>query len=175
MERKYLEGLLEEILYIWGEMIELDDLVKITGEKKSFIEEALLEMQNTRNMFKSGLVIKRYNDSFQLTTRPSSDKFIKKIISFSEKKLSNSALETLSIIAYKQPITRIEIDKIRGVNSSSAITNLEKRNLIKNAGRLDKIGKPILYKTTNYFLKYFDIESIDELPKLPDTNKIKEN
>ena len=81
-------------------------------------------------------------------------------------------MEVLSIIAYKQPITRIEIDEIRGVKSSSSIDTLTKKNLIKEVGRLDKIGKPILYGTTDEFLYYFNINSLEDLPKLNEIEKI---
>lgn len=93
----------------------------------------------------------------------------------SEKKLSNSTLETLSIIAYKQPITRAEIDKIRGVNSQSTIDSLLDRGLIVEKGRLDKIGKPIIFGTTDEFLKYFSISSLEDLPeiKIGDDNEDK--
>ncbi|MFQ9998796.1 MAG: SMC-Scp complex subunit ScpB, partial [Anaerococcus obesiensis] len=94
------------------------------------------------------------------------EKYISNIVKKSEKNLSNSSLETLSIIAYKQPITRAEIDKIRGVKSQSTIDSLLDKKLIKENGRLDKIGKPIIYVTTDLFLKYFNISNLDQLPKI---------
>ena len=84
-------------------------------------------------------------------------------------------METLSIIAYKQPVTRIEVDNIRGVKSSSSIDTLVKRGLITEVGRLDKIGKPILYGTTLEFLRFFNIESLEQLPQIKDIDKLDEH
>lgn len=119
-----------------------------------------------RNENSSGLIIKKYENKYQFSTRSDHEKYISNIVKKSEKNLSNSSLETLSIIAYKQPITRAEIDKIRGVKSQSTIDSLLDKKLIKENGRLDKIGKPIIYVTTDLFLKYFNISSLDQLPKI---------
>ncbi|WP_439426144.1 SMC-Scp complex subunit ScpB [Oenococcus alcoholitolerans] len=83
-------------------------------------------------------------------------------------KLSKASLETLTVVAYKQPVTRIEIDKIRGVNSSGAISRLLANDLIEEAGRKNVIGRPVLYKTTDFFLNYFDLKDLNDLPDLPD-------
>ena len=123
-------------------------------------------MMVERNENLSGLIIKKYENKYQFSTRSDHEKYISNIVKKSEKNLSNSSLETLSIIAYKQPITRAEIDKIRGVKSQSTIDSLLDKKLIKENGRLDKIGKPIIYVTTDSFLKYFNISSLDQLPKI---------
>lgn len=123
-------------------------------------------MMIERNENSSGLIIKNYENKYQFSTRADHEKYISNIVKKSEKNLSNSSLETLSIIAYKQPITRAEIDKIRGVKSQSTIDSLLYKKLIKENGRLDKIGKPIIYVTTDLFLKYFNISSLDQLPKI---------
>lgn len=167
MTEEYLKGLVEEVLYVWAEPISIDELSKILYDfSKADIRKCLDQMIDERNNIDSGLVIRRFNNSYQLTTRKASDKYFENLLSKSEKKLTNSTLETLSIIAYKQPITRVEIDKIRGVNSQSTIDSLLEKNLIKEKGRLDKIGKPIIYGTTDMFLKYFNIESLEELPEI---------
>lgn len=167
MTENYLRGLIEEILYVWAEPISIDELSKILYDfSKSDIRNCLDQMIDDRNTMESGLVIRRFNNSYQFTTRKASDKYFENLLSKSEKKLTNSTLETLSIIAYKQPITRVEIDKIRGVNSQSTIDSLLEKNLIKEKGRLDKIGKPIIYGTTDLFLQYFNLESIKDLPEI---------
>ena len=167
MTEEYLKGLVEEVLYVWAEPISIDELSKILYDfSKADIRKCLDQMIDERNNIDSGLVIRRFNNSYQFTTRKASDKYFENLLSKSEKKLTNSTLETLSIIAYKQPITRVEIDKIRGVNSQSTIDSLLEKNLIKEKGRLDKIGKPIIYGTTDMFLKYFNIESLEELPEI---------
>ena len=167
MNSDYLKGIIEEILYIWGEPIDINDLGKIIFDaEKSEIRKAINEMVDDRNLKSSGLIIKKYEDKYQFATRPDHGKYISNIVKKSEKNLSNSSLETLSIIAYKQPITRAEIDKIRGVKSQSTIDSLLDKKLIKENGRLDKIGKPIIYITTDLFLKYFNISNLDQLPKI---------
>lgn len=167
MDSTYLKGIIEEILYIWGEPIDINDLSKIIFDaEKSEIRRAIYEMMEERNENLSGLIIKKYENKYQFSTRSEHEKYISNIVKKSEKNLSNSSLETLSIIAYKQPITRVEIDKIRGVKSQSTIDSLLDKKLIRENGRLDKIGKPIIYVTTDLFLKYFNITSLDQLPKI---------
>lgn len=167
MTENYLKGLIEEVLYVWADPINIDELSKILYDfSKSDIKNCLDQMIDERMNLESGLVIRRFNNSYQFTTRKASDKYFENLLSKSEKKLSNSTLETLSIIAYKQPITRVEIDKIRGVNSQSTIDSLLDKELIKEKGRLDKIGKPIIYATTDSFLKYFNLESLEDLPEI---------
>lgn len=163
----YLKGLIEEVLYVWAEPINIDELSKILYDfSKADIKNCLEEMTKERADLGSGLIIRNFNGSYQFTTRKASDKYFESLLSKSEKKLTNSTLETLSIIAYKQPITRVEIDKIRGVNSQSTIDSLLDKKLITEKGRLDKIGKPIIYGTTAEFLKYFNLNSLKDLPEI---------
>lgn len=169
MDKEYLKGIIEEILYIWAEPIDLDDLSKIISDyEKKDIKKALEEMVGEREKKDSGLLIKNFDGRFQFVTRREHEKYMEKLVKESPKKLTNSSLETLSIIAYKQPITRAEIDKIRGMNSQSTIDSLMAKDLIKEKGRLDRIGKPIIYGTTNHFLRYFAIESLEDLPEIED-------
>ena len=169
MDLSYLKGIIEEILYIWAEPIDVDELAKIISDfSKSQIKKAIGEMKEERDNKDSGLIIKNFDGKFQFLTRSNHEKYIRKLVKKTEKKLSNSSLETLSIIAYKQPITRAEIDKIRGLNSQSTIDSLVEKNLVRENGRLDRIGKPIIYVTTEKFLRYFDLEDISELPKIKD-------
>ncbi len=167
MMDNYLKGLIEEVLYVWAEPINIEELSKIIYDySKVDIKKCLEEMIIERKDLESGLIIRSFNDSFQFTTRKASDKYFESLLSKSEKKLTNSTLETLSIIAYKQPITRVEIDKIRGVNSQSTIDSLLDKKLIVEKGRLDKIGKPIIYGTSDIFLKYFNLNSLEDLPEI---------
>lgn len=169
MENDYLKGLIEEILYVWGQPIDIDDLSKIIKDSdKNQIKVALDEMIDERYSMDSGLIIKEFDSSYQFVTRAKHDKYFESLVKQSPKKLTSSALETLSIVAYKQPITRAEVDKIRGVSSQTTIDNLLDRGLIRENGRLDKIGKPIIYVTTNLFLQYFDIKDLSELPEIKD-------
>ena len=163
----YLKGLIEEVLYVWAEPISIDEISKILYDySKVDIKKSLEEMIKEREDLDSGLIIRNFNGLYQFTTRKASEKYFESLLSKSEKKLTNSTLETLSIIAYKQPITRVEIDKIRGVNSQSTIDSLIDKKLITEKGRLDKIGKPIIYGTTAEFLKYFNLNSLKDLPEI---------
>ena len=167
MTEDYLKGLIEEVLYIWAEPISIDEISTILYDlPKADIKKCLDEMIDERKDRQTGLVIRNFNNSFQFTTRKASDKYFESLLSKSDKKLTNSTLETLSIIAYKQPITRVEIDKIRGVNSQSTIDSLLEKKLIAEKGRLDKIGKPIIYGTTDNFLQYFNLNSLKDLPEI---------
>lgn len=167
MEKIYLKGLIEEVLYIWGEPIDINDLSAIiTDADKKQIKIAIDEMVAERKQNQSGLLINNFDGEYQFVTRVKHDKYFSSLVKKTEKKLTSSALETLSIIAYKQPITRAEVDKIRGINSQTTIDNLLDRGLIKENGRLDKIGKPIIYVTTTLFLQYFNISSLEELPEI---------
>ena len=167
MEKIYLKGLIEEVLYIWGEPININDLSTIiTDADKKQIKIAIDEMVAERKHNQSGLLINNFDGEYQFVTRVKHDKYFSSLVKKTEKKLTSSALETLSIIAYKQPITRAEVDKIRGINSQTTIDNLLDRGLIKENGRLDKIGKPIIYVTTTLFLQYFNISSLEELPEI---------
>lgn len=107
------------------------------------------------------------NDEYQLVTKAENSKYIQKLLNTNVRQsLSQASLETLAIIAYKQPVTRVDIDEIRGVKSDRAIFTLAEKKLIKEVGRLEAPGKPILYGTTEEFLRHFGIENIKELPSL---------
>lgn len=167
MDKTYLKGLIEEVLYIWGDPIDIKDLAAIiTDADKNQIKRAIDEMVEERSNKESGLLINTYDGKYQFVTRSKHDKYFASLVKKTEKKLTSSALETLSIIAYKQPITRAEVDKIRGINSQTTIDNLLARGLIKENGRLEKIGKPIIYVTTSLFLQHFNISSLEELPEI---------
>ncbi|MFO3716346.1 MULTISPECIES: SMC-Scp complex subunit ScpB [Anaerococcus] len=167
MDKIYLKGLIEEVLYVWGEPIDINDLAAIiTDADKNQIKKAIDEMVVERKNMQSGLLINNFDGNYQFVTRHKHDKYFSALVKKTEKKLTSSALETLSIIAYKQPITRAEVDKIRGINSQTTIDNLLDRGLIKENGRLEKIGKPIIYVTTTLFLQYFNLSSLEELPEI---------
>lgn len=122
----------------------------------------------------SGLRLVCVNNTYQLSTKPENYDFISNFVSTRNKKnISNAALETLAIVAYKQPVTKIEIEEIRGVKSDSTLKGLTDVNLIEITGTLDKIGRPNVYETTQEFLKKFGLSSLDELPALKDDEQIK--
>lgn len=167
MNKREIKAIIESLLYIWGEPLSLKDLSDVLELEKKDVKEMINEMISDFNYNRRGLQIVRINDSYQLTTRPEHYDMICKLCTpRTDKTLSNAALETLSIIAYKQPITRMEVEAIRGVKCIKSINSLLQRELVKEVGRLDKTGKPILYGTTETFLQHFGLTSLDQLPLL---------
>ena len=125
------------------------------------------EFENLYNRPNRGIKVFKIDDKYQLGTKPENEKYIVKLLKTNQRQsLSQAAIETLSIISYKQPITRVEIEEIRGVRSDKAIQTLLEKDLIKESGRLEVVGRPILYGTTDNFLKQFGIEKLEELPVL---------
>ncbi|MEW8954932.1 SMC-Scp complex subunit ScpB [Clostridium sp.] len=158
---------LESLLFVSGEPLKLKDMANMIECSISYTKEIIHELNKEYNKEVRGIKLVQINDSYQLVTKPENSDFIQKILKTNVRQsLSQAALETLAIIAYKQPITRVDIDEIRGVKSESAVQKLLERNIIKEIGRLDVIGRPILYGTTEEFLKQFDMETLKELPSL---------
>ncbi|WP_338199140.1 SMC-Scp complex subunit ScpB [Lactobacillus rizhaonensis] len=162
---------LEALLYVAGDNgIESTNLCELLQIGKPALRELTKSLQEKlQKNPDSGLQIQRLNDSYKLTTRPEVSKTIENFFQKDlTKSLSQSALEILSIIAYKQPITRIEIDEIRGVNSSGALQTLIWRGLVRINGKKEAPGHPNLYVTTDYFLQYFGYQSLADLPLIED-------
>lgn len=172
MNHREIKSLIESILFVWSEPLHIDELVKIIDVNKKTTREILQEMKSEFDHHKRGIELVEMNDYFQFTTRKEHHEVISKLVSQSKRKISNSSMEVLAIIAYYQPITRVEIDNIRGVRSYSSIDTLVSRKLIEEVGRSDAIGKPILYGTTVEFLRSFDISSLNELPNIENKSAI---
>lgn len=169
-----IKSIIEGILFAWGDPVDINDLRKVLEIPKEKANSLLSEMEEEYNKEKSGLRIVRVNDNFQLSTKPENYDYISSFVSDRNKKnLSNAALETLAIIAYKQPVTKIEIEEIRGVKCDGTIRALTEFNLVEIIGKLDKIGKPNIYGTTEDFLKKFGLSSLSELPALEEDEQIK--
>ena len=128
----------------------------------------LAQLIQDMNQQERGLTIIEVAGGYQLCTKPHLAGFLEKLVQIKENKLSIPALETLSIIAFKQPITKQEIEAIRGVRVDKVLANLLERNLIKELGRKEAIGRPIIYGTTEVFLKCFGLKSLEDLPELPE-------
>lgn len=166
MSDKDYRNKIESLLFLWGEPLEVTEIAKAIGKDKRQTRKLVDDLAKEYEYRNSSLEIRSVNDYYQIQTKKEYDDFLREVFKKeSKKKLSNSAMETLAIIAYKQPITRIEIDNIRGVRSSSTIDSLVAKNLIKEVGKLDKLGKPILYGTSDEFLLYFNINKIEDLPE----------
>lgn len=169
MKRDELKCIVEAILFAYSEPISLKEIKstineEISTEEIEYVINSLI-LEYSEN--KRGIYIIKLENKYQMCSNKIYSNYIKKILEPKKRKtLSQATLETLTIIAYKQPITKVEIEDIRGVKCDKTIQTLLENDLIKEAGRLNKIGKPIIYKTTDEFLKVLGIESIINLPSI---------
>ena len=164
-------GILEGILFVVGdEGITLKNLCEIMNVSMEEAKELLLELKSSYEDERRGVRISYLGDAFKLTTKEEHKEYYQKLVENPETNtLSSSALEVLAIIAYNQPITRIEIDEMRGVNSAYVVRRLVAKGLIKEAGKSKLPGKPNLYRTTHEFLDAFGLASLSELPELEES------
>ncbi len=167
-------AIIEAILFVAGdEGLTLEELSKLIDKPLDkvarLIEELALKYKNDET---SGILLIETANKYQLVTKKEYAVYIKRYAQspFSQT-LSRALLETLAIVAYKQPITRIEIEEIRGVQVASNLQKLKTRQLVEEVGRLDKPGRPLLYGTTPFFLDYFGINSLEELPELSEESE----
>lgn len=167
MGKEQKKAVLEALLFAWGEPIAAKELSKATGYSYQEVVDLLKAMEEDYKFYHRGIGLIRMEDHYQIATNPVYAEYIQRLIApRKQKSLSQAALEVLSIIAYRQPITRSMVDDIRGVKSDHAIKTLLDKNLIEEKGRLDKIGKPIIFGTSHVFLKAYGLESINDLPPL---------
>lgn len=169
MEKKEIKSAAEALLFINEKSVEAAELSKIIGVDKKGVEEILDELVFEYTSRNSGICIVKVAGGYQMCSSPENEPWIKKMHQERNKqKLSIASLETLAIVAYKQPITRVEIEAIRGVNVDGVMRKLSETNLIKISGKKDVVGRPFLYTTTDKFLEYFGLNSLKDLPKLED-------
>ncbi|GIM30549.1 segregation and condensation protein B [Clostridium polyendosporum] len=162
-----LLSIIESLLFVSGEPLGVKDIAKILECSIEDTEMVLEELKLSYEDSARGIKLITINGMYQLVTKPQNSDFIQKLLKKNTRQsLSQASLESLAIIAYKQPITRIDIDEIRGVKSDSAIQKLVEKNLVKEVGRLDVIGRPIQYGTTDEFLRQFGLQDLKELPSL---------
>lgn len=160
-------ALLEAILFLENEPLSLDFLVKITGLTPEEVEAALTRLQSLYEQDNHGLELIHVANGYMFAPKKELAEYLKpRYGKRNENKLSKAALETLAIIAYSQPITKAEIESIRGVSADAMIKLLLARNLIHEVGKKDAPGKPVQYGTTKEFLMYFKLSSIADLPRL---------
>ncbi len=174
MERDEKLATLEAVLFAMGESVEISKLSEVIDSDKKETYELLMVLKEKYESPSSGIELLELEDSFQLATKKGTYEALIKIAKTPKKlSLSESVLETLSIIAYKQPVTRIEIENIRGVSCDFAVNKLLEYNLICELGRKDAPGRPLLFGTTEEFLRSFGVKSIKDLPEI-DTLQIEE-
>ena len=159
------EAVLEAVLFTMGQSVELSQLAAAIGQDKETAKKAVLRLQDRYNKEKRGMQIIELEEAYQMCTRAEYYPNLIKVASAPKKQvLTEVVLETLSIIAYKQPITKMEIEKIRGVKSDHAVNRLVEYNLVYEVGRLDAPGRPALFATTEEFLRRFGVGSVQDLP-----------
>ena len=167
MEETMIESAVEALLFAMGGAVTLKELARVLEEDERKVQQTIERMMEKYKSNDRGIQIIELDQSYQMCTKPALYEYLIRMTHQQQKPvLTDAALEVLSIVAYKQPITRIEIDKIRGVNSSHAINRLVEYDLIREAGRLNAPGKPILFATTEEFLRAFGVCSPEELPSL---------
>lgn len=167
---------IEALLFAVGsEGLTLEELTNILDKDADDILKDLNKLNEKYKSEESGIEIKILGNSYKLTTKEKEIEYLKKLAVETSNNLSEAALETLAIIAYNEPITRLKIDEIRGINSTNMIRNLIAKGLIENVGKSDLPGRPNLYKTTSFFLDYFNLSNIDELPEIEEEVEVLED
>lgn len=173
MNIKTVEAIIEGVLFAAGDAVKIDRLSDIAEVDTGTLVSIVNNISDRYETEKSGLMIIRLEDSFQMCTRPEYQEYISRLKEPKKaQNLSNAALEVLAVIAYRQPVTRGQIEAIRGVSSDSLVSRLVERGLVCECGRLDAPGRPILFSTTEEFLRCFNLSSLTELP---DYSVIREN
>lgn len=164
---KHLEAVVEAVLFTMGKSVELRQLAIATGQSEEKTRQAVERLKARYDKEERGMEIIELEDSYQMCTRTGFyENLIRVAASPKKQVLSEVVLETLSIIAYKQPVTKMEIEKIRGVKSDHAVNRLVEYNLVQEVGRLDAPGHPALFATTEEFLRRFGIGSTENLPDM---------
>ena len=167
MDIKSMQAAIEALLFAMGDAVQISDIASVLEIGSEDVRKLIRQMMVQYDEENRGIHIIELDDAFQMCTKPSMYDYLIKLTHRPKKHtLTDIALETLSIIAYKQPVTRAEIERIRGVNSDKAINRLVEYNLVAEMGRLDAPGRPILFGTTEEFLRTFGVRSPEELPIL---------
>lgn len=167
MEEMNYKAIIEAVLFTMGESVELEKIADVIGLDKNKTREIIEEMTKEWADAGRGIALLELDGAYQMCTKPEMYEYLIHIAKQPKRRvLTDVLLETLSIIAYKQPVTKVEIEKIRGVSSDHAVNKLVEYNLVCELGRLDAPGRPLLFGTTEEFLRSFGVHSIDELPVL---------
>lgn len=163
-----LESTLEAVLFAAGDAVSIDRLCEVLELPRETVLKAAHELSSRYDFEQRGLMLRRIADKLQLCSRPMYAEAVRRVTETRKNaSLSPAALEVLTIIAYRQPVTRAFIDQLRGVDSGGTLSSLAEKQMIEEAGRLEVPGRPILYRTTEHFLQAFALESLDDLPALP--------
>lgn len=164
-----LSKIIEAILFVSGEPLQIGALAHALEVTEIEINTALDALASDYDYQRRGICLKRFGSHVQLSTRADYAPYIEKLLQPVQKQsLSNAALETLAIVAYKQPVTKLDIESVRGVKCDYSVQSLVNKGLIEEVGRKETLGRPILYGTTDSFLSHFGLRTLADLPKPPD-------
>lgn len=171
MKQEILLGRIEAILFAAGEPLPLDRIAQVLGMRTYAIEELIDRLQEKYNTPESGIHLLRLENTAQFTTNPAYIEPVREVLELKRNTpLSQAAMEVLAVVAYNQPVTKAFVEQVRGVDCSGVIASLMQKELIEERGRLELPGRPLLYGTTETFLRCFQISSVDELPPPPNQN-----
>ncbi|MFI3170633.1 MAG: SMC-Scp complex subunit ScpB [Faecalibacterium sp.] len=175
MDLKEYKAAVEAMLFAYGEPLTSDKVAQVLEVEESAIDRLLYSLRDDYERAESGVCLLQLENRWQIATKKQYGDYIKKILDTRRNvPLSPAALETLTIVAYNQPVSRSFIEQVRGVDSSSSVSNLQEKGLIEEAGRLDLPGRPISFKTTDAFLRTFGLESLGDLPPLHEEDILSE-
>ena len=167
MEIEKLQGIIEAILFTMGESVELGKIAAVIEHDENTTRKIIHNMMDRYEEDNRGIRIIELEDSFQMCTKKETYEYLIRIAKQPKRYvLTEVLLETLSIVAYKQPVTKLEIEKTRGVKSDHAVNKLVEYGLVEEVGRMDAPGRPLLFGTTEEFLRRFSVQSLDELPTI---------
>ncbi|MDR0851385.1 MAG: SMC-Scp complex subunit ScpB [Clostridiales Family XIII bacterium] len=167
--KKTIKSAFESMLFVWGEPLDVKIAASAMNVEKTEAAGYFKELQQEYDEQGRGIRIREINGKYQFVTAEDNFDYIRSICTpVHERRLTQAALEVLAIVAYKQPVTKGEIDSIRGVKSERVLEGLTKKGLVEDKGRSDQIGRPILYGTTDVFLTHFDLKTLKELPAIED-------
>jgi segregation and condensation protein B len=169
-----IRTVVESLLFVTDKPVTLDQLHEATGIDRPRLEAALAQLGGIHRDGVSGIVLTEVAGGWQLRTDPDSGEFVRRFLRVKPQRLTRAALETLAIIAYRQPVTRPEIEDVRGVDSGAVVKALLERRLIKMLGKKDEVGRPILYGTTREFLEFFALKDLSALPTLREFHELSE-
>lgn len=173
METNEAAHMIEAILFVAGEPVPITDIATALNIPEPEAVHAAEVLQRDFDLNRRGVTLRRYGDHLRMETRPEYAPYVERLLQpVQRQSLSQTAMETLAVIAYRQPATKGEVEQVRGVKCDYSVQSLLNKGLIKEVGRKEALGRPILYATTDRFLEHFGLSDIRELPPLPDPQPV---
>lgn len=169
MDTNELAHVIEAILFVAGEPVDIREMQRALEVTEDETRQAIDALDSDYSFHRRGICLKRFGEHIQLSTRAEYAPYVERLLQPIQKQsLSQSALETLAVVAYRQPVTKLEIEAVRGVKCDYSVQSLVNKGLIVEVGRKEALGRPILYGTTDAFLSHFGLSSLDQLPPPPE-------